>query len=226
MITSLSIKELLHSSGCDSSGIANVKSFENAPKGFHPVDIYSEAKSVIVFGKPFLKGTYLADSKSPYTMVRNQLIQFIDNVSLILSQYLELNGYIAVPVPSGEPYEYWNTELRHGRGILSLKQSAELAGLGRIGKNTLLVNEKFGNRLWLGAVITNIELEPDAMVDKSCPEICTICLDICPQNALDGISINQKKCREICFSSTEGGGWLIACNLCRISCPYSKLKNN
>jgi epoxyqueuosine reductase len=155
-------------------------------------------------------------------MVRNQLIQAMDSLTLNLSLELEARGYLSVPIPSSEPYEYWDKERRHGRGIISLKHSAQLAGLGRIGKNTLLINEKFGNRLWLGAIISSAEIEPDEPTKNFCPDSCHICLDNCPQKALDGVSIVQDKCREICFSSTEGGGWLIECNLCRIQCPFAK----
>ena len=71
---------------------------------------------------------------------------------------IESQGYKAIPIPSDEPYEYWDSENKHGRGILSLKHSAQACGIGCIGKNTLLINEKYGNRLYLGAVITNVEL--------------------------------------------------------------------
>ena len=220
-MNSFKIKEIVNQFGADVCGIANIERFENAPEGFHPSDILSDAKSVIVFGKQFPKGTFISKSNSPYTLVRNQLIQEIDNLSLKLSYKIEDTGKNAVPVPSSEPYEYWDAEIMHGRGIISLKHSAELAGLGNIGKNTLLINKKFGNRLWLGGVITNLELEPDRKTESICIENCQICIDACPQSALDGITIDQKKCRNICFTSTNGGGWLIACNLCRTECPYS-----
>jgi hypothetical protein len=47
------IKELAYSFGVDVCGVANIERFEGAPKGFHPLDICSEAKSVISFGKHF-----------------------------------------------------------------------------------------------------------------------------------------------------------------------------
>jgi epoxyqueuosine reductase len=215
------IKELVHLLGADVCGIASVESYQDAPKGFHPTDILSNAKSVIVYGKQFSRGTFLAKSNAPYTMFRNQLIQEIDTLSMRLSLRIEEEGYIAAPIPSSEPYEYWDTQRRHGRGIISLKHSAQLAGIGRIGKNTLLINEKFGNRLWLGGVITNLELEPDRMTEQFCPPNCQICIDTCPQSALDETTIEQSRCREICFTNTVGGGWLIACNLCRIECPFA-----
>jgi epoxyqueuosine reductase len=215
------IKELVYQLGADVCGIASVESFQEAPNGFHPTDILSSAKSVIVFGKQFPRGTFLSKSNAPYTMARNQLIQQVDDLSVKLSTTIEAEGYISVPIPSTDPYEFWDAERRHGRGIISLKHSAQLAGIGSIGKNTLLINEKFGNRLWLGGVITNLELEPDRMTVQFCPPNCQICIDTCPQSALDEITIEQKKCREICFTNTEGGGWLIACNLCRIECPFA-----
>ncbi len=217
------LNKFVYQAGADVCGIASIDRFQNAPSGFHPADILPDARSVIVYGKQFMKGTFISKSTVPYTLTRNQLIQDVDNISVKLSGFIEKDGHIAVPVPSTDPYEYWDEERRHGRGILSLKHSAQLAGVGVIGKNTLLINKEYGNRLWLGAVITNMEMEPDEIRKSVCPEKCRICLDACPQSALDGITIDQKKCREICFSCTEGGGWVIKCNKCRMECPFAKI---
>jgi len=213
------IRRLLMELGMNVCGIANVERFVNAPSGFHPTDILSSAKSVIVFGKSLSKGVFVAKTNVPYTLLWMNLSQRIDDAATILSLKIEEEGFVAVPIPSSEPYEYWNSEQRHGKGILSLKHAAVLAGLGCLGKNTLLINEKFGNRLWLGAVISNIELQQGEITENLCPESCRTCIDSCPQAALDGNCISQKKCREKCFSSTEGGGWIYACNNCRKACP-------
>lgn len=217
------IKKTTYSLGADICGIANIESFGNAPKGFHPLDIYAEAKSVIVFGKQFTKGLFEANTNVPYTFVKNKLTEMIDNISLQLTMTIEAKGYRAIPIPSDEPYEYWDSENKRGKGIISLKHSAVAAGIGDIGKNTLLINEKYGNRLMLGAVITNGELKADKQTRKLCPENCTICLKACPQAALDGITINQKKCRELCISVTPGGGFVYGCNTCRKVCPFVKV---
>lgn len=217
------IKNTILQLGADVCGVADVEKFVEAPIGFHPKDVLTGAKSVVVFGKQFTKGAFLSRSKAPYTVVRNQLIQHVDSIALEASFRIEEKGYIAVTIPSTDPYEYWDVARRHGRGILSLKHSAQLAGLGSIGKNTLLINEKFGNRLWLAAIVTDARLEAGAPTKSFCPEGCSICLRACPQAALDGITIDQRKCREICFTSTEGGGWIIACKECRIKCPFAKV---
>jgi epoxyqueuosine reductase QueG len=217
------IKEFVFRQGADVCGIASVERFHNAPAGFHPVDILSKARSVIIFGKQFPIGTFQSGSLAPYTLVRNQLIQFNDTLATNLSFKIEEEGYIAVPIPSSEPYEYWDPEKRHGRAIISLKHAAELAGLGGIGKNTLLINGKYGNRLWLGGAITNADLEPDPISENLCLPQCTICIDSCPQSALNETTIDQMKCREICYTSTEGGGLLFGCNSCRAECPFSSV---
>ena len=218
------IKEFAYNLGADVCGIANVDRFVDAPKGFHPKEIMPNAKSVVVFGKQSSKTLFDANTNVPYTFVRNKTLEMVDDIAISLSSSIEQSGDSVVPIPSVEPYEYWDSERRHGRGILSLKHAAQLAGLGRIGKNTLLVNEKYGNRLWLGAILVSADITPDSMSDhKGCSTSCSICLDACPQKALDGTTIVQKLCRAYCFSSTEGGGWVITCNICRKVCPYAKV---
>lgn len=217
------IKENVFSLGAEVCGIADIESFKDAPEGFHPKDIYAYAKSVIVYGKPLTKSLFQANTNVPYTMVKNKLVEIVDNISVQLTFKIEAEGFQAIPVPADEPYEYWDIDNRRGKGILSLKHSAAAAGIGTLGKNTLLINKQFGNRLLLGAVLTNAELKADEPAAKQCPENCNLCINSCPQQALDGITINQKKCREICASSTPGGGALIACNICRKVCPFSLL---
>jgi epoxyqueuosine reductase len=215
------VKGAVFKLGADVCGIADIGRFKDAPDGFHPADILPEARSVIIFGRQFLKGVFKVKSNVPYTLVRNNLIQKMDEIAMNLSLGIEAEGFLAVPVPSSAPYDYWDEERKHGRGIMSLKHAAQLAGLGNIGKNTLLINKKFGNRLWLGAVITDMELDPDPLTKSLCPESCRICIEACPQGALNGITIDQKRCREISFTVTEGGEMILSCNICRKECPFS-----
>lgn len=215
------IKEIAYSLGADVCGIGSIKRFNDAPKGFHPLDVYSETKSVIVFGKQFSASLFEANTNVPYTFVKNKSVTLLDDISIQLTAAIESKGYKAIPIPSDEPYEYWDSENNHGRGILSLKHLAKLSGIGWIGRNTLLINKKYGNRLYLGAVITNAELIEDDLASNLCPENCNICLKSCPQSALDGITVNQKKCRELCIYVTDGGGFVYGCNICRKVCPFA-----
>lgn len=220
MINSEIIKKKAIQKGADICGIAPLSRFEDAPKGFHPRDIYPDCSSVIVFASHFPLSTLQAKTNSPYTFVRNMMVEKLDLISFHLSNELEKDGIVSVPIPSAEPYDYWDSERNHGRGILSLKHAGSLAGLGVIGKNTLLVNDRYGNMIWLGAILVSAELEPDPIAPyEGCPKKCTVCIDLCPQNALDGTTINQKLCRERSISRTDTGGWVLSCNICRKICP-------
>jgi len=223
MIGSLTIKQKALRYGADICGIAPVDRFARAPKGFHPSDIYPDCRSVVVFAACFPLSTLQAKTNAPYTLVRNKMVDKVDWISFNMSNELEREGIISIPIPSADPYDYWDRERNHGRGILSLKHAGALAGLGVLGKNTLLMNERFGNMMWLGAILVSIDLEPDPVASyEGCDSECTLCIDSCPQHALDGITINQKLCRDISISYNYGGGTVLSCNICRKVCPYHK----
>jgi len=216
-----SIKKKTNQYGADICGIAPVTRFADAPKGFHPCDIYPACRSVVVFASHFPVSTLQAITTAPYTLVRNRMVDRLDGISFYMSEELETEGVVSIPIPSADPYDYWDAGRTHGRGIMSLKHAGVLAGLGVLGKNTLLMNERFGNMLWLGAILVSIDLEPDPIASyEGCTSGCTLCIDSCPQNALDGITIDQASCRQRSISHTPGGGWVLSCNICRKVCPY------
>jgi epoxyqueuosine reductase len=206
--------------GADLCGIAPVERFSAAPAGFHPRDIDPGARSVVIFAAHMPMSCLRAKTNVPYTLMRNHLLAKMDLIAMGLVEALEAGGIAGVPIPSSDPYDDWDAARRHGRGILSLKHAAVLAGLGIMGKNTLLVNDLFGNMIWLGAVLVDAPLEADPLADYvGCPAGCRICLDRCPQKALDGLTIDQSRCRAHSFVFTEGGEMVIRCNVCRTVCP-------
>jgi len=86
-------------------------------------------------------------------------------------------------------------------GILSLRHAGYLAGLGILGRNNLLINPDLGNMVYIGAILTDNELDPDPLIENvRCPPKCSICLDSCPQNALNGFTVNQKTMQRILCS--------------------------
>lgn len=214
------IKSRAKELGAELCGITPAERFADAPRGFHPADVVKDCQSVIVVAAPFPLSSLAASSQAAYSFVRNRLADKMDSISFQLAAELEDLGGCAVPIPSTDPYDYWDDARRHGQGIISLKHAAVLAGLGQMGKNTLLVNDKLGNMLWLGAVLSDMRFDPDPVAGyQTCPPECRICLDACPAQALDGTTIVQARCRPVMGKYTEGGGFVYACNMCRRVCP-------
>lgn len=220
MVDSNFVKKNALNLGADICKIAPISRFKDAPQGFHPQDIFPECQSVVVFLSHFPLSSLKCKSLAPYTFIRNMMVKKIERITFDLCDELEQAGILTNPIPCDEPYEYWDEEKKHGRGILSLKHAGMLAGLGTIGKNTLLLNNKFGNMMWIGAVLVSIKLEADPLASyDGCVEGCSLCIDSCPCDALDGTTIIQKACRESSFSWSPGGGSIYECNKCRIICP-------
>jgi epoxyqueuosine reductase QueG len=221
MIDSGRVKQLAIDLGADLCGVAPVERFDLAPKGFHPKDLFPEARSAVVIAKRMPEGAFCcAGSAIPYSVATRAILMEVTRISCLLSAQIErLCDAVALPVPT-EPYECWDEERREGRALLSFKHAGWLAGLGVLGKNTLLVNGRYGNRLGLGVVLIDAELEGDPIIASSfCSPACRLCLDTCPAGALNGTSVNQKLCRGRCEGKTKKNEPLYTCNACRKVCP-------
>ncbi len=220
MIDPLIIKKQIKELGADLCGFAPIERFNEAPIGFNPLDIYKECKTVIVFAKKVPHSPLLAMNYVPYSHFNSIIINEVDALTLKIMKVFEEIDIGCVPIPSDDPYEHWESERAYGRAILSLRHAGYFAGLGILGKNTLLMNEKYGNMIQLGAVLLNIELKGDELANyEGCIPDCQICLDSCPQGALNGITVDQKACRQQSIYQTEKGYTLKRCNLCRKLCP-------
>lgn len=222
MITAAEVKELVMGKGADLCGIAPVSRFSEAPQGFSPLDIYSGAKSVIVFLKRVPSGSLFAESCVPYTHVNTMMMRLVDSLTLEISIGLEELGVKTVLIPTDDPYEWWNASSSTGKAILSLRHAAVLAGLGRLGRNGLLLNDRFGSMVQIGALLTDAVLSGDSPASyEVCPPGCSLCLDSCPVGALDGTSVTQALCRPLSVFVHEKGYVLKKCYMCRKVCPHS-----
>jgi epoxyqueuosine reductase QueG len=218
------VKAMAFDLGASLCGIASADAFDGAPKGFSPRDVLPGCTSVIVLARPFLRSSLMAATTIPYTDIRNYLTRKIDESSIELAYRLEARGAVTVPINAIGPCEY-DTATGRTRGIISLKHAAELAGLGRIGKNTLLITKEYGNMVWLGAVLTRTLLDTDPGTQvPACPPTCRLCLDACPIGALESTLMNQKACWNYAFGEKDGGEWRIKCHRCRSVCPRNNEK--
>ncbi|MGI6061771.1 MAG: 4Fe-4S binding protein [Blautia sp.] len=219
MINSRRVKEIMFALGADLCGIASIDRFDNAPKGYHPLDVLPTCKSVISFGCRFPVGTLICKSHIPYTRVRNSITPKMDAIALDFCIEMEKNQIVCVPIPTNE--SQWDKNTGRYRSIVSQKHAAQAAGLGTIGRHSLLITPEFGSMVWLGTVLCEQEFESDEMKDPLCDN-CNLCVDICPVNALANQEIKQQSCWDFAFGDDEEEKvWRIACHKCRDICPYN-----
>lgn len=211
------VKQLFLSRGADLCGIASIDRFAQAPEGFHPADVLPGCKSVISFACRFPAGVLACVDSIPYTLVRNTITPQMDRIAMECCVELEKRGILAVPVPTND--SRFDERTGRFRSIVSQKHAAQAAGLGTIGRHSLLITPEFGSMVWLGCVLTEAELEPDGLLAPIC-DGCGICVEVCPIGALEKVEMQQQRCWDFAFGDKDGT-WQISCHRCRDSCPYN-----
>jgi epoxyqueuosine reductase QueG len=215
------LKEMICGLGADVCGVANIDRFSDAPAGFSPLDLFPQCKSVISFGVALPKGIFEVSPRLIYAHFNGDVIcAEIDRIALLASRKIEKDfGCKAVPVPGDAPNEYWVPESLTAKGLISMKHTAVACGLGQLGKNTLLLNPQYGNRLTIGAVLTDFALDSDKQCKNICIPGCRKCIENCPVQAISAGNVNQSKCRPHTYGKTARGFGTVDCNRCRSVCP-------
>lgn len=118
-------------------------------------------------------------------------------------------------------------------GHIAEKPYSELAGLGWIGKNSILINPKIGSFFCIGVIITTLDIETDLPHKKMCGD-CRRCIDACPTGAIheDGW-VDCRRCISYLTIEEKGdipegirplmGGAVFGCDICQEVCPYNVL---
>lgn len=118
----------------------------------------------------------------------------------------------------------------------SFKFAAVNAGLGWIGKNDVVITQKYGPRVRLSAVLIDEQFAYGSKILKSyCPEDCRKCVDACPHKALHNVQwnfnslrneiIDYKLCNEKRSLFVQTLGRKNACGLCMAACPFGGFHN-
>jgi epoxyqueuosine reductase len=109
---------------------------------------------------------------------------------------------------------------------------AKYAGVGWIGKNTCILNQQMGSWLFLGVIITSLELTPDSPAPDRCGT-CTRCIDACPTDALIApYQLDSNRCISYLTIEKRGnipeemregmGRHVFGCDICQDVCPWNR----
>lgn len=220
------LKLLVFQSGGDLFGVADLTSAREfiAAQGGEALARFPRAVSIGMRLSDLIVDQHSPDQKREDSLywyhVYEVVTPALDFLAQRVCRELQAEGYQAFPVPASQPY---NRETL--RGVFSNKLAAHLAGLGWIGKSSLLLTPEFGPRVRFVTVLADAPLAPGKPTDKKCGN-CQMCVVSCPVQALKGwefqpgdpveVRFNTRACFE--YRNTH------PCGVCVARCPVARRK--
>ena len=197
-------------------------------RGASPTDILPGARSIISLamsynvedeepssGRPAFRGKVAryARGRDYHGIMQRRLKQLVAMLSERIGRSVEAQVYVDT-------------------GPMQDRAVAERAGIGWFGKNTNVLTSGLGSWVFLGQIVTDLYLEPDDAVKKTCGR-CTICIDDCPTGALIApYVLDNTKCISYLTIELRGpiprrlrplvGDWVFGCDICQDVCPVNR----
>ena len=190
-----------------------------------------------------LRMNYLGDNEQPLKLLDNPDKAYISRYALGRDYHKLMRKRIAV---LGQRIKDYLANNRHHQAVLQRpfvdsapvleKPLAEKAGLGWIGKNTLLLNKQQGSWFFLGELYTNVMLEPDSPEPSTetnhCGK-CRACISVCPTNAFPKpYVLDARRCISYLTIEYKGiieeslrnqmGNRVFGCDDCQLVCPWNR----
>lgn len=199
---------------------------ETLERRAHPTGMWPRARSAIMLGLNYgPEGDPLAALADRSRAAISVYARNIDYHELIKGRLKQLASWSKARI-GGEVKVFVDT------APLMEKPLAQRAGLGWQGKHTNLVSRELGSWLFLGAVLTSAELEPDAPEEDRCGS-CRACLDACPTDAFPApYRLDARRCISYLTIEHEGpvdealrpalGNRVYGCDDCLAACPWNK----
>lgn len=194
-------------------------------KRINPLLTLSSCKSIIVLGisynvdrigpipnEPKLKGLL---SKSTWGLDYHNILK--DKMEKLIQEINKVKDF---------EYKYFVDT-----GPLIDREVAKRAGVGYFGKNCSIINNEYGSFIFLGYILTNLEILPDNEINEDCGD-CSLCIKSCPTGALEEpYRVNPKKCISYLTQTKDDiplylrdkmSIKIYGCDTCQLVCPKNK----
>lgn len=192
----------------------------------HPAAVLPEVRSVVMLGLNYRPNA----PPTSDSVLRGKIARYAagaDYHDVLRAKLDTLLAWVQTEVPSAQ-----------GRGVVDTaplleRDFARRAGLGWLGKNTMLINITLGSWTLLGALLLDVELPPDAPFEAQHCGTCTRCLDACPTDAFVGpYQLDARRCVSYLTIELRGpvpeelrrglGEWVFGCDVCQEVCPWNR----
>jgi epoxyqueuosine reductase len=149
-----------------------------------------------------------------------------DYHSVMGQKLKELSAWLSTQCPGDVCKWYVDT------GPVMDKAWAQRAGLGWVGKHTNLITPELGSWVFLGEILTTLELQPDPPATDHCGD-CTRCIEACPTDAIvQPYVLDANRCIAYLTIEHRGeiapelaghfDGWIFGCDVCQDVCPWNR----
>ena len=192
----------------------------NTDKRLNPLSLLPGSKSIIVVGASY---HHEPNNEQDYKVARYAHGE--DYHRWMLEKLEALAAFIKTEICEDLS---WRSFVDTGPVIE--RDLAVQAGLGWIGKNTCLLTEGLGSYVFLGVLISNLDLRQDSGVTDKCLD-CSLCIDACPTGALKPYELEPQKCLAYQNIEKRGerddsifeslGDHLVGCDICQEVCPFN-----
>ncbi len=202
----------------------------------NPLEILPECKSILVLATPYtppspsvtLSGTSRQASAVAAGVRVAAYARGADYHDVLPDRMKELVQFIEAQV-GGPIKNRWYTDT----GPILERDLAQRAGIGWIGKNTLLINPKQGSYFLLSEILLDLALEPDEPFVTDHCGTCTRCIEACPTACiLPNRTLDARRCISYLTIELKDdipvdlrdklGNWAFGCDICQNVCPWNR----
>lgn len=195
----------------------------------NPASLLPGCQSILVLATPYYQGEF---PRPPADQPSGKVARYAwndDYHDVLLARSQSLMNWLASQLPT--PFTH---RIYVDSGALLERELAQQAGLGWVGKNSLLINRQMGSFFLLSEILLSLALPPDLPHSAEFCGTCTRCIDACPTDAIlpGKRSVDARRCISYLTIENKGeipealseqlSGWVFGCDICQDVCPWNR----